>query len=215
MKKTTIVLFMLFACICYCCEDNDKTNDPMPEPPVPPTADTTPVNEGISPDAVLTYGIKETGTRAVADTFARFATFYAWNITMNEGYVKDIPGYRDTVSFYIGRDTVNCKLKFRGWDVIKEDSTLGPMILAHDVLLCAAKDSSGNYTTMLEGMSYNPFFDTIAYIPNQKLKDNLKVIQEYYDNKQFDRVYQMFDTAYNFIPITGAEWLQLKKDSIE
>lgn len=119
--------------------------------------------------------------RATADTFPRFATFYAWHINLNEGWEKDISNY-DSTSYFECRDTANYKFRFRGWDVIKEDSTLGSLILAHDVLLCAAKDTAGNYLNMPEWKA--PYvFDTIAYIPNQKLRDNLKIIQGFYANR--------------------------------
>lgn len=217
MKKITFILSLLLISLCYCCESSDDTTPPVPTPePEPPTDTvTTPDNGGISPDAVLSYGVENLKMRSESG-FARFATLYAWHMRMNEGYEKSI-STSDSASYWERRDTVENKFRFRGWDVIREDSTLGSLILAHDVLLCAAKDTAGSYINMLTIFTEYPnlTFDTIAYIPNQKMRDNLKIVQEYYDNKEFDGVYQMFDTAYNFIPITGADWLKLKAEGKE
>ena len=52
--------------------------------------------------------------------------------------------------------------------------------------------------------------DTIAYIPNSVIKEARISIKAAYDAGDYDKVYKLFDTAFTFIPITGAEWRALK-----
>ena len=57
--------------------------------------------------------------------------------------------------------------------------------------------------------------DTIAYIPNKTLIDAYNIIKPAYDSGDYETVYSVFDQAYRFIPITGAEWRALKEQGQE
>ncbi|HHU96823.1 MAG: hypothetical protein QM237_10955 [Bacteroidota bacterium] len=53
--------------------------------------------------------------------------------------------------------------------------------------------------------------DTIAYIPNKTLQDAYVIIKPAFDSGDYEAVYQVFDNAYRFIPITGTEYAELQK----
>ncbi len=57
--------------------------------------------------------------------------------------------------------------------------------------------------------------DTIAYIPNKVLKDARPLIERAYKEKRYEDVYRLFDEAFTFKPITGAEWRELKKQGLQ
>lgn len=52
--------------------------------------------------------------------------------------------------------------------------------------------------------------DTIAYIPNQVLRSAETAIRAAYEEKDIEECYRIFNEAYTFTPITGAEWRALK-----
>lgn len=55
--------------------------------------------------------------------------------------------------------------------------------------------------------------DTIAYIPNATLRAAEIIIKQAYIDKNIELMYSTFNTAYSFIPITGAEWRSLKANN--
>jgi hypothetical protein len=52
--------------------------------------------------------------------------------------------------------------------------------------------------------------DTIAYIPNSVLRNAKGLIRAAYDKGDYTTVYALFNKAFTFKPITGAEWRALK-----
>jgi hypothetical protein len=52
--------------------------------------------------------------------------------------------------------------------------------------------------------------DTIAYIPNSVMKLADDSIYSAFEKKDYTTIYSLFNTAFTFIPITGAEWRALK-----
>lgn len=90
------------------------------------------------------------------------------------------------------------RLKMWGTDIIATDGTIGTHFLdARNLVLTDAKN------------------DTIAYIPNKILIEAKPKIMDAFDKGDFETVYNMFDNAYRFTPITGAEWRELKKQGIQ
>lgn len=99
------------------------------------------------------------------------------------------------------RDTVSATPKLFMWatDVISLDGELqDEWIEATDVVF--VRYLNGNYQTT----------DTIAYIPNATLRTAETAIRAAYAAKDIDACYTVFNTAYTFMPITGAEWRALK-----
>ena len=54
--------------------------------------------------------------------------------------------------------------------------------------------------------------DTIAYIPNSVMQDLEQRITAAYDAGDYATCYRLFEDAFVFTPITGAEWLELKAE---
>lgn len=103
------------------------------------------------------------------------------------------------------RDTVNHKLMMWGTDIISQQ---------------------GDYTTsFIEGRDFvlrinlretgTPIWDTVAYIPNSVIQAAKGRIKSNFDAKNYASVYAAFDSAFVFYPITGSEWLKLKKINMQ
>jgi len=109
---------------------------------------------------------------------------------------------------FAGKDTIseNPALLRWGWDIIDTDGWGNPMLIkdliyGYDMAICKT-------------IAINTF-DTIAYIPNQYVRDaelNIKVALE---NKDTLAVYGIFNNAFRFIPITGAEYKELKSKGLQ
>jgi hypothetical protein len=100
------------------------------------------------------------------------------------------------------RDTVSTTPKLLMWatDVITLDGNLQTdWIQATDVVF------------VIHPMLSPTPCDTIAYIPNSVLRTAETAIKAAYAAKDIEACYNLFNTAYTFTPITGAEWRALKK----
>lgn len=94
------------------------------------------------------------------------------------------------------------KLFFWAQYVIAVDGTMAlqeDVIASTDVVLVTQR---GSYPTYIN--------DTIAYIPNATLRTAETAIRAAYAAKDIDACFKLFDEAYTFTPITGAEWRELK-----
>ena len=81
-------------------------------------------------------------------------------------------------------------------------------------------DQDGNYQTeFIESENIvlvtKGFTDTIAYIPNSVIKSARVAIKAAYDANNTEEVYKLFNTAFTFTPMTGAEWRALKDEGKE
>lgn len=153
-------------------------------------------------------------TRAEDMERAKFITLYAWNYIAkhpdDDGYIrKDISSLQPEV-YYMDRDTVNYRILFWGIDVIDEDK-LGRFISYENVVLhIALNHDTGLPQLPLEytGRLDMPW-DTVAYIPNAVMRRNKAILTEIFERGDYNKCYEVFDTAYRFIPITGAEYREL------
>jgi len=59
----------------------------------------------------------------------------------------------------------------------------------------------------------NEVIDTVAYIPNSVLRIAETQIKAAYSALNNEEVYRIFNEAFTFIPITGAEWRELKANN--
>lgn len=101
------------------------------------------------------------------------------------------------------RDTLSTPPKLLMWatDVITLDGQIQTdWIQTYDVVF--VRYLNGSYQTK----------DTIAYIPNSTLRAAETAIRAAYEAKDLEACYSVFNTAYTFIPITGAEWRALKAE---
>jgi hypothetical protein len=102
------------------------------------------------------------------------------------------------------RDTLSTPPKLLMWatDVITLDGELQTWwIEATDVVFERYSTDSGDPNNVI---------DTIAYIPNSVLRAAETAIRAAYEAKDIEECYRLFNEAYTFKPITGAEWRALK-----
>lgn len=100
------------------------------------------------------------------------------------------------------RDLTTPKLLMWATDVIALDGQLQEdFLIATDVMFVRYSTNSGDPNNVI---------DTIAYIPNATLRAAEIAIRKAYADKDIDACYSVFNTAYTFTPITGAEWKALK-----
>lgn len=97
------------------------------------------------------------------------------------------------------RDVDNLRLLMYGFDVIDQFGDFVPdFIEGYDLV----------FTRQLTVLPST--VDTIAYIPNATLRVAETAIKAAYAKEDYEACYKIFDEAFTFIPITGAEWLALK-----
>ncbi len=123
------------------------------------------------------------------------------------------------------RDFENKRFLWSGGYVIETNpngtgiSQLGSFITdAEDLIFAVPIDkTTGEYIDLSdEHWAIRPTrFDTLGYIPNRILKKAQQDIQDAYAKKDFATCYNLFDTAFVFIPITGEKWRALKEAGIE
>lgn len=56
---------------------------------------------------------------------------------------------------------------------------------------------------------YNAMIDTVAYIPNAVMDSMQPLMEQAFYDKDWNRCYDLFKNGYEFIPITGAEYMEL------
>lgn len=130
---------------------------------------------------------------------------------------------------YIGigreyRDTISHKLLWGGYDIfvmgidpITKDTVynLGKLITEYTniVVTMGIHDDGTPYQWDDELSDYEPIpdkdLDTVAYIPNNVILLAREKIVEAYNNNNYERVYELFDSAYIFVPTTGLKYRAL------
>jgi len=145
------------------------------------------------------------------DLSVSLQTKAVWHLSNKEivKQARNLSWYNETISgtsitrafIDAHRDTVNVRLKMWGTDII---------------------DQFGNYVTeFINGRDFvirrnlapptqTPIYDTIAYIPQSVIVAARSQIKAAYDNGDYNTVYALFDSAFKFRQITGAEWRALK-----
>ena len=122
----------------------------------------------------------------------------AWAISFYNETCFDGPGSRGFADNQ--RDFGNVKLLMFGRDIITQNGEYLPeFIEGHSMVL----------TRNLTPEAQPWVLDTIAYIPNSVLSAAKIQIKAAYESGEYETVYSLFNTAFTFIPITGAEWRAL------
>lgn len=99
------------------------------------------------------------------------------------------------------RDTINNRLLMWGTDIITQQGEYaGDFIEGYDIVI--RRDLNPDPLKII--------YDTIAYVPNSVLSVAKVRIQAAYAEQNYTAVYAIFDSAFVFVPITGAEWRALK-----
>jgi hypothetical protein len=117
------------------------------------------------------------------------------------------PGVFGTAT-WVGKDTISAIPALLRWgtDIIYDTTGNGDygiqkdFIYGYDMVICR-----GLY----------PNYDTIAYIPNAIVLNAREAILLAFEKKDTKSVYELFQEAFRFIPITGAEYKQLKGQGLQ
>lgn len=178
---------------------------------------------------MVIYG-RSTPTRSVVDSIEivlKYAHKVSWD--PNDG---TIPAFCLGVQewYYDGggcqRDFENRRFLFAGgWVIIPEYENLTPSLgelitTGHDVIFVGIRDT---ITGELFDLQYGDWSsipkrcvdDTIGYIPNAIMSSACAKIIEAYNKKDYATCYAVFDSAFVFVPTTGAKWRALKEAGIE
>lgn len=125
----------------------------------------------------------------------------------------------------VQRDFQNKRFLWSGEYVIETNpngtgvSQLGSLIIDMKDLVFAVQvnKTTGEYIDLSDTLWFiRPMrLDTLGYVPNRILKKAQQDIQDAYAKKDFATCYNLFDTAFVFIPITGEKWRALKEAGIE
>ncbi len=169
-------------------------------------------------------------TRSTVDsveTVLKHAYTVRWN--PNDG---TIPGFSlgTEDQFYDGggcqRDFENRRFLFSGeWVIIATYQDIEPQLgglitTGRDVLFVGLRDTTtGEFFDIHHGdwasIPNRCVDDTIGYIPNSIMSSACTKIIEAYNKKDYATCYGIFDTAFVFVPTTGAKWRALKEAGIE
>lgn len=104
------------------------------------------------------------------------------------------------------RDTVEPCLMMYGTDIIDQQGNYHPRFIeSTDCVLIRIHDLNQE----------TEWIDTIAYVPNDVLHAAQVRIKAAYDVQDYNTCYQLFDSAFVFIPISGPEWRELKALGLE
>jgi hypothetical protein len=124
------------------------------------------------------------------------------------------------------RDTLSPALKMWGTDIISQYGLYVPdFIEGVDCILdrILYVDPVTKDTASLNYYADEPYailsevrtwMDTIAYIPNSVLRNAELQVKAAYANGDYTTVYKIFNEAFTFTPITGAEWRALKEQGL-
>lgn len=191
MKQTLLLLSMFF--LIASCNNNEEQHeifrlDPDAKVYVKPGA-----------NAAKIIDAKNVGEHLTPLEVVKQATYLV-------GYNELISGSEITWT-WVGKDTVSAEpaLLRCGTDIIYDTDGYGhyglqtDFIYGHDFIIC-----TGGLNTE----------DTIAYIPNSNIINARNAIIEALENKDTVAVYDIFKNAFKFIPITGAEWKELKAQGL-
>lgn len=159
-------------------------------------------NGKLRPDAMISIWPKGAVHTTKAD--AHLSNYEIVKQTFNLSFYNASMGSGNLVRGFAPaqRDTVNVRLLMWGTDIIGQfGDYITEFIDGYDFVL------RRNLTTL----PATPVYDTIAYISNDVILNARNRIKAAYNANNYTAVYAAFDSVFTFVPITGAEWRELKK----
>lgn len=190
MNKVLVAVLAVFAL--YGCQKDEK--------------------KGIDPNSTVNIRgkvglLKSTGVPAEVKFVVKYSSEY-------RGFDEDSKKYGLGRGFSDAqRDSVNYLLKWFGIDVISTgydgNQYLGSTITSvKDIYLVAGFDKNDRpinpRATFIPGLQ--AYYDTIAYIPNEVVMRARKEITAAFVAGNYTRCYQLFDSAYVFVPMIKDKW---------
>lgn len=98
------------------------------------------------------------------------------------------------------RDYENNRLLMLGTDIIEMDGQLITSFLeGEDIYIMRVNDPFTDHETL----------DTIAYLPNAQLRAAEQKIKAAYASEDYTECYRLFNEAFTFYPVTGAEFKEM------
>jgi len=186
MKK--IILFLTIALVFAACEKDEPKAfkiDPLATVNIKPAASTPLKVRGVNADAVQ---------HLTALQIVEQATIIQYNFKGDRWERVFESNQRDL-------NPENPMLKMYGLDIINQEGNYVPDFIESVDCLIIKFDLFAPYGAPR---------DTLAYIPNATLRAAETVIKQAYESKNEQLVLNTFNTAFTFLPITGAEWRALK-----
>lgn len=120
--------------------------------------------------------------------------------TLKEIETMSCNGWHDTGVPDERKDTVNCRIIFFSDFVVGEDGSLTKEFITRR-----------DYVFMARFFSTR---DTVAYIPNSTMIAAEAAITAAHARGDYAECYRLFEEAFVFIPITGAEWRALQAQGL-
>ncbi|MEG2239321.1 MAG: hypothetical protein RRX93_07885 [Bacteroidales bacterium] len=157
--------------------------------------------------------------------YKRFAIFYG--IEFRPWIPKGVDHVPDSIAiidqfgigpnFLYGRDTLKQRFQIGGTNVIntwRDPVELGYFIWWYDVILRIAIDSAGNPMHCLYDFPHGyidgvDHFDTIGYIPNQKMQESSLKIRTAFEAKDYNECYRLLENVFVFEQTSGPEYMEL------
>jgi hypothetical protein len=104
------------------------------------------------------------------------------------------------------RDTISATpmLKMWGTDILQYEELIDGTQTGDVLLITDFLEAKNCIFIDIKG-------DTIAYIPNSVLRSAESQIKALFDAKNYEPIYELFNNAYTFIPITGEEYRALNQ----
>jgi hypothetical protein len=123
-------------------------------------------------------------------------------------FFNDKLGANDWVAGFAGKDTLSETPAFlrNARDILALDGFDRPIVVP-DFLYA--------YDCVIEIIENNRIMDTIAYIPNINMRTSEAQILQALADKDTTAVYSIFNNAFKFLPITGAEYRELIKQNLQ
>lgn len=191
MKKIIFLLSVLFTIIS--CSNDDKPKSFILDNNA--KVYIKPITKGQK----LSFSSKTSATHLTPLEIVKRATtmrFYNFNVTNS-----------DIASGFAGKDTLSAVPAFLkyGFEIINVDGVGKPYV---DPLFIGAQDC------VIEIFRSNKDIDTIAYIPNSVFIEAKLKIENALARQDTTAVYEAFKNSFTFIPITGAEYRELKRQGL-
>lgn len=189
MKR--LILFLAVAVLFAACDDKDKGNGKL------------------DPNAMISLRAAPSGRAAASPN--HLSALEIVKQTMEIEFINE-DKFPDTkrLSREFGdnqRDLANERLLMYGSDIITpRGEWLDDFIGGSNVVLTRAAPADAQYP--------DGHIDTIAYIKNATLREARILAKAAFDREDYKTVYELFDQAFTFIPITGEEWRELKAQGL-
>jgi len=199
MKKA-ILLLIVAVCLSACSKEEVTAfkQDPLATVSIKPAIGTYKASVALRSEEIDTIHLSALDIVKTTTVMQ----FYYIDSILNQGMVMAERGFD-----VLQRDTISeiPSLKMWATDIIAPNGTLCySFIESKDCILL-------NFDLKVDDAKR----DTIAYIPNSVIRAAETQIKALYAVKDYEAIYKLFNDAYTFIPVSGAEYKALKAQDLQ